>query len=397
MNRRSFKILMALLLLAICIVFIFFRIADRPDIDWKNKFQFEEKHSSGYWLFSEMIKDRYGANSVELKKSDNFDYLDSIDDQTLLIFPSTRLYIDDDMSVQLYEFLEKGNEALFLSRFHSYNSDSLPVIDFISRFDSIMEFRWNDSEPFTAKYFWGGLKKATKISWRGLDESYSVDISSMKDEMLMRDSFPIVRSYMISEGKYVVHTLPELFANINSLQPFYEYNFNKTLSLFDSENVILHETERSNIYAGTNEKSPLKYVLSQPALRNAYYLLLITSLLYVLFSSKRKQRIIPTLVTNKNTSLEYVNTMSELFQMQNQNTKLIPHMEKVFLKKMQSRYFLDPKADNFADVLSKKSRVDKKLIDKILLQFTNASKYEFSDEQLFRLYNDIKQFYNNCK
>jgi hypothetical protein len=101
---------------------------------------------------------------------------------------------------------------------------------------------------------------------------------------------------------------------------------------------------------------------------------------------------------NENTSLEYVDTLSQLFLAQRQNVKLIDHMEDQFYHKVQKRYFIDKNNPYFIDVLNKKSKVEKKEIEKITNTFTQASNgYSFTDDQLHRLFNNLNQLYTKWK
>jgi hypothetical protein len=50
--------------------------------------------------------------------------------------------------------------------------------------------------------------------------------------------------------------------------------------------------------------SPMRFILNNPPLRYAWYLLLLGLLIFVLFNAKRKQRIVPVIEPLKNTSLD---------------------------------------------------------------------------------------------
>src|SRR5690606_3172074 len=67
-------------------------------------------------------------------------------------------------------------------------------------------------------------------------------------------------------------------------------------------------------FAGNNNayNSPLYYILQQPSLKYAWWLLLLTVLLYVVFAARRTQRVIPVIDPKTNSSLEFVNLISSL-------------------------------------------------------------------------------------
>jgi len=53
-------------------------------------------------------------------------------------------------------------------------------------------------------------------------------------------------------------------------------------------------------------RTPLKYILSQESLKWAYYILIVSIIVYIIFQGKRKQRVIPLIPPLKNTTLEFV-------------------------------------------------------------------------------------------
>ena len=60
-------------------------------------------------------------------------------------------------------------------------------------------------------------------------------------------------------------------------------------------------------------KTPFRYILSQPALKTAFYILLIGLLGFIFFEIKRKQRAIPIIKPPDNDSLQFVRTIGNLY------------------------------------------------------------------------------------
>jgi len=209
--------------------------------------------------------------------------------------------------------------------------------------------------------------------------------------------------------------MPEMFSNLASKQDFYLDHFNQVFSSFSSSSVVLdhddfkkfapktvvldHDsfnTDREFIDA--DSESPIQYVLANPPLKWAYYLLLLSALTYIIFRGKRRQKVIPTIEKNTNTSLEYVATLSSLFRNQGQNNKLVPHMQRVFYQKIKTRYYLDAKHPEFISLLSRKSKIEEKEINVILNMFDNSDQdLNFTDDQLINLHTRLETFYKNWK
>ena len=69
--------------------------------------------------------------------------------------------------------------------------------------------------------------------------------------------------------------------------------------------------------------SPLRFILSQPALKWAWYLLLAGVLIFIIFNLRRTQRPIPILPKNLNTSVEFVKTIGNLYYQEGDIRNLI--------------------------------------------------------------------------
>ena len=136
-----------------------------------------------------------------------------------------------------------------------------------------------------------------------------------------------------------------------------------------------------------------------PALSTALILLIIGALLYMIFQSKRRQRIIPTVELNENSSLEFVQTVSTLYFQQKRHDKLIKHKELIFLSFLRQRYYISsPKVtEDFIAKVAQKSGVEEKYIENIFTILHEGKKNKkTSESELISLYNKLEYFYKNC-
>ncbi|MCH2042984.1 MAG: hypothetical protein MK212_02500, partial [Saprospiraceae bacterium] len=147
--------------------------------------------------------------------------------------------------------------------------------------------------------------------------------------------------------------------------------------------------------------SPLEYIRSEPTLVWAWYVLLGTGLLYVLFRAKRKQRIIPVVAPNRNTSLEFVNTISSLyFQQQNHKTIFRKQMQ-LFLSHLRNRYNLVTRDldDQLIRKIIIRSEVDEETVRAIFDEYKRVEKHlddpyvEVASKTLVNFYLMIEKFH----
>ena len=405
--KRTLIILGSIVALLIILIFVFFEIKDVPDIDIGNSYNVEAKDTGGLFVFYKMLKKLYGENNSDFIISDNFDFLENREN-TLLVSANKNILLDSISLLDIEAFLENGNEVLFISKYLNFKDNPWSnLLETSSYHDTLFHLEWNDTLAYTYKplvlndfdlignYDWLSYFESSKEITN--TQSSLDQIATHEDILHLQDSLCIFRKVSTGSSAMYFHTVPELFMNSAAVGEFYLMNFNKTFDNFKNEKVVFHKFKKNNIRDGARKESYIQYILSEPSLKFAYYLTILMALIYVFFSSKRKQKEIPIIKKSKNTSLEYINTMSAIFMAQDQNEKLVKHMEKNFFHKMKTLYFIDRDDTNFAQKLSKKSKVPIALINKILKQFSGVGSYDFNDDQLIRLHNDVNSFYQNRK
>ena len=167
-----------------------------------------------------------------------------------------------------------------------------------------------------------------------------------------------------------------------------------------SEFVARHYNRNNPFNKTLSSESPLQYILSQPPLAWAWYLLLGLGFLYLIFRGKRKQRIIPVLEENKNTSLEFLSTIGRLYFLRNNHKELAIQKMKLYLAFIRERYHIQTKALDAAFIkrLAVKSEIQEEKIDQLLMLSKNIHNSNYvSEVTLIDFHNKIDHFYKNCK
>jgi hypothetical protein len=102
--------------------------------------------------------------------------------------------------------------------------------------------------------------------------------------------------------------------------------------------------------------SPLRFILNTDALRWAYYLTIIGLLFFILFEGKRKQRIIPIISPLANTTLEFVQTIGNLYLQANDYKAIASKKILYFMDRVRAKYYLMHEPDDrLAALLAKKT------------------------------------------
>lgn len=399
MNTRQFLfVCIACLTIVTLLIFTLFDLRDVPDLKWQEHYYLESKQPYGTWIFQEMIRRRYPSIPVVLNVQDTT--LNSINScKGLYILIGDYVALTESESEELLEFAERGNDVLLiagtlslaLDEDHSFSGDMTGL------YDSTVTIIYPGDSPFehTFTYYHESLTEPVLKYFGALPkELWNDDEHTIYG--FISDSLIVYDQWTLGQGRVLLHTIPETFSNLATKQPNYRIHFNKIFDQFEPDLVILDHMSFHR--AGILSESPLQFILSEKSLRLAYFLLIFTAFSFMLFKSKRRQRVIPTRESNVNTSLEYVKTLSSLFLQQKQHKKLVNHLEDIFNHHLRKRYFLDRHDENFIAHLVRKSKVSHEEITALLEEFDRAyKKLNVGDEHLVLLYQRLDSFYKKCK
>jgi hypothetical protein len=144
------------------------------------------------------------------------------------------------------------------------------------------------------------------------------------------------------------------------------------------------------------EQSTLRVLLAHPALRTAYYLVLVVGLLFVFVEARRRQRIIPILNPLPNTTLLFTRTVAGLYLQGRNHAQIAEKKTALFLDYLRTR-FQEPTPDladdTFRERLSQKAGVPRPRVDELVRLINHArTAPAVTDQQLLILSRAIRDF-----
>ena len=408
----------------------------RTDIDLKLSKYFEEEDLSGSYIFigEAMLLDKSDAEALA-------DFVGRGNKAVIAakVFPNTlskEIFIpcrENDEEDNEYDGFEKlyGDDDFYTEEEEEYGleSDSIPAADstnnsityeqwkyvdfdyleFISEFDDKMSMRLDSSYrqvsqtlPIFRTY------KNTyerRRDWHYLHDSISCIINNAIEVLGYLDEDKINYFELpYKDGSFFIHTNPLVFTNDHMLHDENVDYITGVLSACPQEKWFWDEYSRTTYQRGRqrngkqnylSSKGPLTYILSQEPLAWAWYSLLAMGLLFLLFRAKRKQRVIPVLVENENTSLAFINTIGSLYFRKNDHRQLCKDQWQLWLEKvrMQFRVNTSQLDEAFVAKLAIKSKVPKDEIQTILDFYSNIDNSDFvSENTMIQFYQKINQF-----
>jgi hypothetical protein len=199
------------------------------------------------------------------------------------------------------------------------------------------------------------------------------------------------------EGNFLLNTVPLAFTNyhlLNSKNNDYVY---KALS-----HLPVQKTFWDDYYKDGNKytTSMLQYVLWQQALKWAYFIILVSVFLFILFYGRRKQRIIPVIPPLANTTVEFVKTVGSLYYQQKDYKNIAEKKISYLLDYIRNKYLIRTGEfdEDTVKKISEKSLIPYRKLKSLLNEIQKIKfNLNISEEDLINLNYQIEKFYESTK
>lgn len=429
MKWNGKRIWIALGIAAVVGTLIFLFEESPPRFNWKETYDRERKDPYGTHVIYELLGSYF--EDAPLHPMDDSLRLPKGGPPANYVFIGAGQYLDSAAAHQLLHFAETGNTVFISSRVLPYEltSELKPYVfcmenywyweyyqdvkDSVGRFE-LLHPQLKDTTSHLFKYYY--REEVRPYYWQYIDSiMFCEPDSGLVALGTMNDSLFNFARLAHGDGFFYFHTAPIAFSNIQLLEEpavrYAERVFSHLVPgpiYWDEHSKVSEEVARQrNRSAGSppperrlDAQSPLQYVLQQPALTWAWYLLLALALLYLLFRAKRRQRIIPVLEENKNTSLEFLSTIGRLYFMQNDHRRLAMQQMKLWRAYVRNRYGLKTMEldDRLIEKLTGKSEIPGEVIQELFSQYRDIEQANrIGDDTLVAFHRKMDFFYKHCK
>lgn len=380
------------MLIAAFLLYVIFQILAPKPLNWTISLAHEDKNPFGAYVLDEVIDTLF--NSVSKSYLTTFERQDSLETNQLII--TTNFYPDrEDLDVILDHVDKGGNVLISAHNFTPLLTDTLSfeVDDYIFNADFTENLQKNDS---SALYFANPeIARADSFRYQR-NNTYrrfsAIDTMRMQVSAINDLGQPVTVRMDHGKGTLIINTTPLAFSNIYLLYQNNHQFAERTLSMLPMGR--LHWAEY--YMQGRRESlTPLRYILNQPSLAWAYYLLLAALIIYMVIESKRKQRIIPVIKPLRNTTLDFVNTISSLYLKRKNHRSIADKRITFFLDQLRSKYFLSPQLEGNAlyEKIAAKSGHDIREVEKLMKAIMSIRlKNEISEDELKKINSYIEEF-----
>ena len=422
-NKNIFIISTIVIGLGVLMYFMFSDGSKRHS--WWEHYSPKMESPYGTSIVQGLMKEYLPEKNLKIIKDSLHQYL--LDEKTTgsYLYLGPALWLDSVRMNALLNFVKRGNDAIIISQGIAFE-----LLDSISRrdctdltyerdsayYDHLPGFYFEDT-LVTLNFDHASFKKENGYPYnfrvRTTDEYYDWDylppdlFCKYQTEFTklgtINDTLVNFTKAKYGDGIFYLHTTPLAFTNFHIVKNNGREYAEKTFSHLNKSPVLWDATTRSFEFPSRSRsfgQSPLKYILSQPPLAWGWYVLLGMAILYLIFRAKRRQRIIPVLEKNENTSLEFINTIGRLYFIQNNHRQLALEKMNLFLGFIREHYKLPTREinDAFKKQLSQKSEIPLNTIDKIFIIHANILQSKFTSENtLVTFHREMEGFYLHCK
>lgn len=423
------RIILGLVVLFILVLIVWAARGGQQRFSWRETFKINSKEPYGLFGLYDLLDDYDGGKKItSLQDSLAGQLLDDANSgRANYVFVGAGLYMRPQDRDELLAFVEAGNTAFLSAKVLPYDlmfylyydeCDYIPWDGLMTDYDSLLQVNFlhptlRREDAFSFKYV--QRFAATPREWQYFPETYFCE---MEGGMVPvgRSSEGYVNMVRIpyGQGHFYLHSQPLVFTNYYLVKEDGRDYAQRALSHLNDGPVYWDEFSRvpeqmarrqNESFRGSQqrrlqEESPLQYILEQPPLAWAWYTLVGMGLLFMLFRTKRRQRVIPVYEPPKNTSMQFLQTIGFLYYQKSSHQQVAVQAIKLLRTFVKERYGLqwrDQNAD-FLRQLSNRSGVDHDLVMSIAKDVQNIPRYTaLVETELVKFHQRLERFYQTAK
>ena len=351
-------------LFAFCVLLFLLEYLAPHQFSWKPTFDKKDKEPFGSYVFDDIVSSSIDSYAVWNKTFYQiFEEDSTAAPRAFLLTENNLKFIRTDVEA-LYRLLHNGNQIMICSHSFPYLlEDTLCFSTPTSNYQAtiLRSFQFDNTRdsiffgkdtlhpiqiyevfpqihpmylmPYKRKWISAEdareIKDKSRIEGTGESMYLHIPLRCDSSEILACDNNnePIAIRASIGKGELFIVATPYMFTNYGMLdQDNASFTFH-LLSYMKDKPLI-----RIEAYGEHSDQSntPLRYVLSVPSLKWAIYGAMILLLLFMIFTAKRRQRVIPVVVAPPNRTLGFMQLISNLYYHRNRNEEIL---------KMKQTYF----------------------------------------------------------
>ena len=399
---RTLKIYLAGILFLVVSLVIFDSFKVKPT-NWERNYKLDYKNPYDLYIFNHELKNLVPDQTVERVISSPYEYIEEQTDTVTYFVIKHRMYdIGDSI---LLEEVKKGNNLFVSSEmFFRGFTDSLGIKyletdnDYLLKKQDVLRLSLVGKHRNNAKFT---LKQSeNSYAFTSADTATTTLLGTQKLEN--GKIYPNFLKIKYGKGFVYIHNQPQVFTNVALLDSMSSAEYiAQMMALIPKDKPIVWFVAGQSINTDVPvTDTSLSVVFRYPALRAVWLIVIYGLLVYILFNAKRMQRIVPVIKPLRNTSIEFVQTIANLYFLHGDMTNIVHKKIIYFLDRVRTQYHLDTsKTDSlFTDKLKNKSGKDSATVE-ALVEFINKfnQKQTATKADLLHLNKLVEDFWDKSK
>lgn len=437
MQKNRIPILLAMVAIALTgAMFYFVYESGKDKFDWKesswDKKGYDEKSVQPYGTqVVHRLLERFfeGKQLLDIRKNvANELSVGTSNTGNNYVFIGEAMYLDSLGTKRLLDFVAAGNTAFISSKSIPFDlmtsvylipCEEAPWDDYEMQEDSFaqLSLRTPTLPDSSTLFFFAKQNKPQSYLWHYIEDFYFCDSLSRYPLGYLNQEWVNFAAFPHGKGRFLFHTNPIVFTNFSLSRPETRPYIAGVFSHLSTGNIYWDAISRVPEDVGrrrngsTNrslaDEHPLTYILKQPALAWAWYLIVAMALIWLIFRAKRRQRVIPVLPKNENSSYEFISTIAHLHFREKNYAGLSAQGMRHFLSQLRERYGLiaplDPETGlprtdhDFFKKLAALSELPEQEARRVFGLHANTLNYEPTEEMAMDLHLAMESFLRAAK
>lgn len=398
---RTLKIYIFFLFVLVGFVIYLDAIRPKP-VNWNPTYSLRDKIPFGLYVFDKESEKILSPDKIKKENNTIYEFLDPLYDRDTLVNNykikgnilsiCDNYIIDDESTKELFYFVSHGNTAFIsVQNLPEIYTDSLKI-ETESKFDLSNKISCWLANPKLGKQKYTIDRGAGTFYFSKIDTLNTTVLGYQGTDKMKFVNFIKVK---YKQGNFIIHLQPAAFTNYHLLKDNHFEYAEKVLSyLPEGDTYWMVKDQNGLIESG----SPYRYILSQPALKAAWFLFLIGIIVFMIFNAKRKQRIIPIIKPLSNTTVDFTKTIGNLYYQEGDHQNLIDKKIIYFLERIRNEYLIETSVldENFIKKLHAKTGKEIKDIEHLvyLINYQRKSYHQSIESDLIEINNAIEKIIN---
>lgn len=316
---RTEKAILALALLIITLIVVL-DMRTPKEQDWSLRPSRYNQAPFGAALVYERLTDLFPQGVTTVRRS-MAEVRRERDEHRIATAPVNHILIDeraalDSLAINdLLAMVEDGDHALIVANWFSYAYNQRLGFEEQTHWEPM---NWDVGDPARSDTSWLGFTAMPLLE----DSAYAFSLgavnssfSKLPDQGLRtlaanQRGEPVLVSMELGKGRLYLCTTPKAFTNFYLLHDEARGFMERVFTLLPDRPVLWDEFSKMG---RDEERTPLRYILSQPPLKTAFWLMVALLVLTILVYARRRQRAIPAMAPPRNTSRDFADTLGRLY------------------------------------------------------------------------------------